>query len=177
MKLGDWLLVLMLLFQIRLCWSICEVYGQVDDQQVARCAKTVTVIEEAITSNDVDLFKLRDIYKQAPPTLLEINYTVRLSDTENNHVDHQHYVKWTSSSILTIISPKFLLALQPGILTGLYWFQNNTLFRNVSLLLNIPVEILPPLQSSRGDEIQYGLESITLKVSDLSVFQVNTQLN
>ena len=165
MKTGVWFLLVVLSFNIQLCLSVCEVYVEADNSQNQRCARIKAVLLSALVSSDVNLYVLEEVFRNGQPlTMLEINYIVRLSDSENNHIDYSHHVTWTRSSILASINPKMLLALQPGITTGLYTFQDIVPRRNITLILTVPAHELPPRQPSRPEEIQHVLESITLKV-------------
>ena len=135
----------------------CGVYNYPNKEKLARCAEVVEILEEALLSDKANLLILRDAFLSGsypPPSLLGVTYQIS-GDVQNSIEVH-----WSSSRVFTMIDPKLIHALQPGVLTMIYYIEGISFLRTITLYLDVQ-----PKKHFSENEYNYAIVSITERVS------------
>ena len=148
-----------LLLQLHPAMSLfgCGVYENPSKHKLARCAEVVETLEEVLLSSKVNLHTLRDAFLSGsypPPSLLGVTYEI------SGGVQNSIEVHWSSSRVFTMIDPTLIHALQPGVLTLIYYIEGVSFLRTITLYLD--------LQSKKQfseNEYNYAIVAITERVS------------
>lgn len=140
------------------CLFGCGVYDDHPNQEKwKRCTEVVEVLEDALLSNKVNLHIIREAFLSGtypPPSLLGVTYD--LSGSINGSV----VVQWSSSRLFTMIDPTAIHALQPGIMTLIYYIEGISFFQTIDLYLEVNTD-----KSFSADEYNYALVVLTERVS------------
>ena len=135
----------------------CGVYDNPSKEKLARCAEAVEILEEALLSNKVNLHILRDAFLSGsypPPSLLGVTYEI------SGGVQNSIEVHWSSSRVFTMIDPTLIHALQPGVLTLIYYIEGISFLQTITLYLDVQTK-----KQFSESEYNYAIVAITERVS------------
>ena len=152
---------LLLLLHPALCLFECGVYENPSKEKLNRCAEVVEILEDALLNSKINLHILRDTFLSGsypPPSLLGVVYEI--SGTEGV-VQGRVEVHWSSSRVFTMIEPTLIHALQPGVMTLIYYIEGISFLRTITLYLDVKTE-----KQFSESEYNYAIVTITEHVSN-----------
>lgn len=167
MKSFAWLLLVLPVLQFGFCWSR---YTKVDTGKQKRRLEVFSIFEEALVSDENNLFLLREVFFSSslykhPPSFLLVTYTLNF---DNSSTLATKQMGWSTSSIFATINPATLWVLQSAILTSIYY----------SLDIGFPYYIALHLNLKSNDNFWNGTDSmeITNALKEITE-KVSTKLN
>lgn len=167
LKLMLYIIIVVVASQLHLSWGVCNVYDNPSSMEVHRCRIVEEMFEEGLTSNEDNLFILRDAFmsnSHPPPNLLLVTYNSYIPNSSSQHLQlfYNTTIPWSNSRLFTIIHPEILKMFQSGIVTLFYYLVRILDTPNIALfLIIIDKGNVKPSTS----EIEYALTTITEKVN------------
>ena len=161
MTTGNLLLLVVLAASLGLCSCDCDGFDT-DTERSQRCALIYDVLEEALVSNRVNLYRLQDAFFSSThrnPAWLRVKYVIQNS-TESV------MLIWSSSTANVL----FLELLQPGLLTFFFYEEKiGSLPDTLSLTMDIQQQDTSLISKSTAVEWDYAWAKLTTRVSGYAI--------
>ena len=118
------------------------------------------MFETGLISSEDNLFVLREAFlsnSHLPPNLMLVNYEVNIT----NVTHRSEKMLWSNSRIYTIIHPNLISALQSGIMSIIFYYEELLYVPEITLYLMVKDKsnVTP-----NSIEIEYALSTINEKV-------------
>jgi len=155
---GNLLLLVVLAALLGLCCCDCDGFDT-DTERSQRCVLIYDVLEEALVSNSVNLYRLREAFLSSThrnPAWLTVKYML---PNDNQNVT----LIWSSSTANVLL----LELLQPGVLTAFFLLEKIGISSDkLSLILDTQLQDNSLIANqSTASEWRYALVTLTTRVS------------
>ena len=149
-------------------------YDDPSSIEISRCSLLEKMLEEALVSNEDNLYILRDVFNSnfhPSPNMIMVTYAIFTAQERSTwQLVYNVTIPWTNSRIFTVINPTILFMFQSGILTVTYSNLNRRVINTPQITLNIALSL--PVEGNivfNATEVDYILSTLTKQVNILSL--------